>query len=293
VLMLPPELRARIGDLRLSSRGAARAGGIGWHPSRQRGAGLEFSQYRAYEPGDELRHIDWKLYARSDRYFVREAERDSPLQLCILVDASASMAHGDASREDPSKLGAAKWLAACAIELALRQGDRFGLIGLSGQGLQYVAAHSGPRQRDRCLLELNRLQAIGAIPEEERMRSLWQRVPSESLVLMLSDGFDARLVDIAQRLATAKREVVSIQILSIAERDFPFQRGHRFIDPETGDELLVDGESARRAFIERFGAARAELAMRMKASRIRHTEYVLDESLDAPLRRLFAERGGV
>ena len=78
------------------------------HASRSRGAGLEFAQYRGYEPGDEPRRIDWKLFARSDRYFVREAERDSPLTLWIVIDASASMALADRARPDFSKLEAAK-----------------------------------------------------------------------------------------------------------------------------------------------------------------------------------------
>ncbi len=292
-MTIPPELRARLADLRLSSRAAARAGGIGQHASRNRGTGLEFSQYRGYEPGDEPRRIDWKLYARSDRYFVRESERDSPLIVWIVVDASASMAHGDATRADPSKLGAAKLLAACTIEIALRQGDRFGLIGLSGQGAAFVGESSGARQRDRCLLELERMSASGELPGEAQTRPLWERVQPGALVIFLSDGFDERLTTLALRLAAARREVLSIQLLSVAERDFPFRGGHRFVDPETGAELLADAKAARQAFLERFGAARAELARRMTATGIRHTEHVLDEPLDAPLRRLFGSNAGV
>ena len=90
--LIPPEVRARLPELRLGARRAVGYRGIGLHRSRSRGAGLEFAQYRAYEPGDEPRQIDWKLYARSDRFFVREAERESPLAVWLLVDASASMA---------------------------------------------------------------------------------------------------------------------------------------------------------------------------------------------------------
>src|SRR6188768_2291727 len=87
---LPPDVRARLRGLRLYARRARASGGLGQHLSRSRGAGIEFSQYRPYEQGDEPRRIDWKLYARSDRHYVRESERDSAHTLWLLVDATAS-----------------------------------------------------------------------------------------------------------------------------------------------------------------------------------------------------------
>ena len=121
--LIPADVRSRLKDLRLTSRRAVGLHGIGLHHSRSRGAGLEFAQYRAYEPGDELRQIDWKLYARSDRFFVREAERESPLAVWLLLDASASMNQADAARPQWSRLDAAKALVACVAELALRQSE--------------------------------------------------------------------------------------------------------------------------------------------------------------------------
>ena len=129
--LIPPEIRSRLRGLRLTARRAAGATGMGLHQSRSRGSGLEFAQYRAYEPGDELRQIDWKLFARSDRFFVREAERESPLALWILIDASASMAQADRARPAWSRLDAARALAACMAEIALTQQDRFGWMVLA------------------------------------------------------------------------------------------------------------------------------------------------------------------
>ena len=286
-MRLPDELRARLRDLHLRARSATGGDGLGMHASRSRGAGLEFAQYRGYEPGDEPRRIDWKLFARSDRYFVREAERDSPLTLWIVIDASASMALADRARPDFSKLEAAKLLAACLIELALRQGDRFGLIALSADALALVADGSGARQRDRCLLELDRLTTGGVLPAADQLRPLWERIRPGSLVLFLGDGFDDDLTELQLRLAAARREVLSIQLLSAEERDFPFKGGLRFRDPETGAELRVDAAAARRDFIERFAAARAALAKRMAAAGVLHVEYFLDRPLDEPLRRMF------
>jgi uncharacterized protein (DUF58 family) len=290
--LIPADVRARLGTLRLAMRQAAGAQGYGVHHSRSRGTGLEFAQYRAYEPGDSLRQVDWKLYARSDRFFVREAERDSPLTAWLLLDASASMAQGDAARRGWSRLDAAKALAACAIELALRQGDRFGVIAAGGDGLHALPAGSGARHRDRCLLELHRLSASGAWPARQRLRPLWEGIHAGTLAIVLSDCFDENVVSLAERLAAARREVVVVQLLTAEERDFPFHGGHRFRDPESGDEVLGDGAAVRDEFIERFAAARAALAGRFAASGIRHVEHVLDQPLDAPLRTLFAVRHG-
>jgi len=286
--LIPPDVRARLKALRLTARSAAGAHGLGQHSSRSRGAGLEFAQYRAYEPGDEPRRVDWKLYARSDRFFVRESERDSPLTAWVVLDATASMQQADADRR---KFDAARGIAACVVELALRQGDRFGLVGVAGGGLDLVSAEGGPRQRDRCLQTLLRWQPAGRMPDEERLRPIWERIGAGSLAVVLSDGFDDALVALAERLAAARREVVFVQLLTTQERDFPFTGNHRFVDPETGEERRVDAGAARREFLERFAAAQRALTDRFAAAGIRYARHVLDEAIDAPLARLYGARG--
>jgi uncharacterized protein (DUF58 family) len=288
--LIPPQVRARLKDLRLVSRRAVGLQGVGVHHSRSRGAGLEFAQYRAYEPGDELRQVDWKLYARSDRFFVREAERESPLAVWLLVDATASMAQEDAARPGWSRLSAAKGLAACIAELALRQGDRFGMAVLRGDGVRLVPPGSSVRQRDRLFLELHGLAPEGRWPTAEQLRPLWERIGAGDLVVLLSDLFDEGAVDVVTRMAAARREVLAIQILTAEERDFPFEGGHRFRDPETGEELLGDGPAMQADFLARFAEARRAMEARLDAAGIRHADYVLDQPLDLPLRRLFGAR---
>lgn len=287
--IIPADVRARLKDLRLYSQRVSGAQGIGQHQSRSRGAGLEFAQYRAYEPGDEPRQIDWKLYARSDKFFVREAERDSPMIVWLLIDATASMAQYDAKRPEWSRLHAAKAQAACVFELALRQGDRFGVIAVNDAGLTVTNAGSGTRHRDACFLALNKVQAQGAWPAENKCRPIWERIGAQSLVLLLSDDFDEGSIALAERLASARREVLNIQILTAEERDFPFQGGHRFRDVETNHELLTDAMPSRAVFMAEFASARRALAARLSVSGIKHIEYYLDQPLDAPLRRLFIQ----
>lgn len=290
--LVTPALRARLRDLRLVPRRAAGAQGLGQHSSRSRGVGLEFAQYRAYAPGDEPRRVDWKLYARSDRYFVRESERDSPLDLWVLVDISASMAQGDEADPSSSRLDAARTLAACTIELALRQGDRFGVAALSTQTLALIAADSGPRQRDRCLQALLGWRAAGRWPEPASLLPLWERIAPASLVVLLSDAFDDAAAELAERLAAARREVVVIQILTAEERDFPFPDSRCFVDVENDTELLADGPSARADYLQAFARAQQALRARLAASGVRLATHVLDQSPDIALRQLFGTRPG-
>ncbi|MFT4198345.1 MAG: DUF58 domain-containing protein [Pseudoxanthomonas sp.] len=285
--LIPAEVRSRLRSLVLSARRASGGQGIGLHASRSRGAGLEFAQYRAYEPGDDLRQVDWKLYARSDRFFVREAERESPLTLWLLLDASASAAQADQRRPGHTRLDAIKTLAACAAEVALRQGDRFGLVAVRGDGLALLPAAAGPRQRDRLWLALQALQAQGGWPPAEVLRPVWERIAAHDLVLALGDGFDDGALDLLERLAGARREVLQLQVLCCDERDFPFAGSHRFVDPETGEAVPGDGAAMRADYLRRFDAAQRARRARLQAAGIRHATTWLDQAPDAALRRLF------
>ncbi len=285
-IAIPADVRSRLKALRLLPRRANGAQGIGQHASRSRGAGLEFAQYRAYEPGDELRQIDWKLYARSDRFFVRESERESPVTVWLLVDATASAGQRDRAHPERTRLDHIVGTAACVVELALQQGDRFGLIVVNGDGVQVVAAGSGARQRDRIHLLLHRLRAQGGWPASEALRPIWERVQSTDLLVALGDGFDEAGTVLLERLAAARRDVMQVQILTADERDFPFTDGHRFRDPETGAEVLGDGRAIRADYLARFAEAQAVLQARLQRGGIAHVVTHTDQPLDAPLRQL-------
>nr|WP_255783771.1 DUF58 domain-containing protein [Lysobacter chinensis] len=285
--MIPPQLRARLRELRIVPRRAAGARGLGMHASRSRGSGLEFSQYRPYEQGDEPRQIDWKLYARSDRFFVREAERESPLTVWLLLDASASMGQADETAPERTRMHAARGLAACIAEIALQQHDSSGLVVLHEDGIRLVPPGSGPRHRDRLQWVLHETAAGGRFPDAERLLPVWERIAVDDMVVLIGDCLDGDGIALAERFAAAGREVLAIRLLTVAERDFPFRDGRRFRDPETGEELLGDGPALREEFLRRFGAARRETKARFDAAGIRHVEHTLDQPLELPLRRLF------
>lgn len=257
------------------------------HDSRNKGGGLEFAQYRAYERGDDLRSIDWKLYARSDRFFVRDAERESPVAIWMVVDASASMAQEDLARPGWSRFDAARRIVASLMEIALYQGDRFGLVVEGAGGPMVLSPGSGGRHRDRVRLTLAPMKAAGTADWTRDVAVFGEQVGPRDLILILTDGFDDGCIATAERLAASGRDVCIIQILTGDERDFPFDHGYRFHDPETGAELIGDGRTLRADFMTRFAAARAALAARLETRGVRHVEHFIDETADVPIRTLF------
>ena len=288
--LIPADLRAQLRRLRLRSRSGVHGAGSGRQQSRERGAGMEFLQYRAYQPGDEPRQIDWRLFARSDRAYVREAERDSPLALWLLLDASASMRQADPG--GPSRLEVARILAASLVELALAGGDRFGLALLGDNELRLQPLGAGPRQRDRCVLLLGGLQPAGQLPTIEQCEPLWARTQAGHLVITLSDGFDPTLLELQRRLAGAGREVIDVQLLTVAERDFPFRDGHRFVEPESGAWLEADGPAAREQFRQQFEQAQDERRQSLGGVGVRCLTHVLDRPLIDVLRAICGPEGG-
>ena len=284
---LPPEVLARLRPLRLHTRLGAAAHGHGLHASQQRGSGLEFSQYRSYEQGDDLRQVDWKLFARSDRYFVREAERESPLAAWIVLDVTASMAQTDQARPHVTRLDVAKQIAACAVQVALQGGDRFGLIAVNDAQVQPTPSGLGARHRDRCLLAIDGMSSAGRWPDATRLSPAWNMLGPHSLVLLLSDCFDDDVVEMAEKLAATGRDVCLLQILMADERDFPFRGGHLFVDTENANTLLGDADALRADYLQRFADARSALQARCAHAGIRMATHFSDAAIDAPLHALF------
>ncbi|MCK7594210.1 DUF58 domain-containing protein [Pseudomarimonas salicorniae] len=282
--LLPAELRAQLRGLALRGRRPPSAGPLGLNASRRRGAGLEFSQHRGYEPGDEPRRIDWKLFARSDRYFVRESESEAALAVFVLLDASASLGEEDA--DGGSKWQRARELAAAIIELATRQNDRFGLV-LAGDGrLQPGPLGSGPRHRDRCLGRLLEAQPAGLWPDEGALESLFGLIPRESVVVQIGDGFEPIAERLACRLSAADRDLRHVALSTGIECGFGLRGSLRLQDPETGAEIALDADSARADFTRRFREARQAQAARLAAAGAMHVEHRIDQPAIVALRAL-------
>lgn len=238
--------------------------GHGIHAGRERGAGVEFSEYRAYVPGDEWRRVDWKLAARADRYFVREAERDSHVAVWLVLDASASMAEPSRSLEGLDKLAYARALLGCVAAIAQRQGDAFGLVVLGGGKVAFTPASRGPRHLQRVLAQLQRAEPDGALPDADTLKASLHFAQSPSAIYAASDLLDwpSPLSIALTRLRQMRHDVRVLGLQTQAEVDASFASDLAYRDPEREEGVFRFGadlrEGYRRNREAHFGAVTAQ-----------------------------------
>ncbi|OON59959.1 hypothetical protein B0920_22060 [Massilia sp. KIM] len=224
--------------------------GHGIHAGRERGAGVEFSEYRAYAPGDEWRRVDWKLLARADRYFVREAERDSHVAVWLVLDASSSMQEPSRAIEGVDKLTYARTLLGCVAAIAQRQGDAFGLVVVGDGKVQYTPAARGPRQLQRVLLQLSRTQPAGALPDADTLRASLHFARSPSAIFAASDLLDwpSPLSQALVRLRQMRHDVRVLGLQTQAEVEAGFSSAFAYRDPEASAGVFRFGADLKEGY---------------------------------------------
>ena len=245
--MLTPELLYALRNLPLAARQAAEGFLAGAHASRRHGAGMEFSQYRPYQPGDDLRRLDWRLAARSDRYYLRESEVDTSLSVNLVLDASASMNHPDAS--GLTKLDYARLLLAALAYLAQKQGDAVGLSILSPAGLQHLPARADARQLPRLYHTLEATQASGHFPDATTLAPLTAR-RQRALTVCASDLYEEgdEINRLLARLRAVSGDVLVLHLMANNELNFTYKGPVTFRDLETGHTLQLDADQQRAAY---------------------------------------------
>ncbi len=242
-------------DLELVIRHVLAGLGHGIHAGRERGAGVEFSEYRAYAPGDEWRRVDWKLMARADRYYVREAERDSHVAVWLVLDASASMQEPSRQVHNLDKLAYARTILACVAAIAQRQGDAFGLVVLGGGRVQFTPASRGPRQLQRVLAQLTRAEPSGTLPDAETLRAALHFARDPAMVFAASDFLDwpSPLSEALLRLRHMRHDVRALCLQTQAECDAGFASGPAYRDPEQGAGMFRFGADLKDAYLRNRG----------------------------------------
>ena len=233
-------LIAQTSDLDLIIRHVLAGLGHGLHAGRERGAGVEFSEYRAYAPGDEWRRVDWKLMARADRYYVREAERDSHVAVWLWLDATASMAEPSRSIDGLDKLWYARTVLACVAAIAQRQGDAFGLVICSGDKVRFTPASRGPRQLHRVLAHLQKAKPEGGLPPTDTLKASLHFARSPSLIFAASDCLDwpSAQAEALLRLRRMQHDVRLLCLQTQAEREASFPLDKSYRDPEQGEGVF-------------------------------------------------------
>jgi len=256
-----PAVLARIGNLELVARSVVDGVINGLHRSPFFGTSVDFAEHRGYVPGDDIRRVDWRVFARTDKYFVKEFEADSNSNFTVLLDVSASMAFGARL----AKLDYARTLAACLTYLVHKQRDRVGLVTFDQDILDHVPPSA--KHLDVVLHTLDRVRATRPGHLTAPLRKLAEHFGRRGVVVLISDLYDEPEA-IFEALAPIRfrgSDVVVFHVLDPAELEFPYTDPSAFEDLETGEQLPVVPESFRdkyqalvRAHIDQLTARAAE-----------------------------------
>lgn len=229
----------------------------GLHASPFHGFSVEFSDYRNYQPGDDLRHLDWRLYARSDRLCIKRYMQETNVRFYVVCDRSASMEYRGAGAWG-SKLECAKVLAAALSWFLLKQNDAAGMVTLSGQSEvpEFIRPSQRPTQFGLMLRQLDLLTPAGGACLSRLLEHTARLVHRRSVILLFSDLLEPS-EDVAlgfKQLRFQGHEVLVFQILDRDELEFPFAEARVFEDMESGERRVVSPAAVRKKYLERFKA---------------------------------------
>lgn len=252
--LLDPQALGKVSRMELIARQVVEGFVSGKHPSPFHGASVEYADHRPYTLGDEIRTLDWKLLAKTDKYYVKLFEDETNLRATVMVDASRSMAtRSEGDDKLPTKLEYACYLAAAIGYLMLKQNDSVGLAVLDNHVREYLPARSTPAHFRRMIDVLETVQperdtALGPVLHE-----LAGRMQRRGMVILISDLLDDRdsLMDGLSHFRHDRHEVIMMHVMDPAELTFPFDRLTRFKDMEGAGSLLANPRNIRAKYLQR------------------------------------------
>ncbi|MCX6875112.1 MAG: DUF58 domain-containing protein [Verrucomicrobia bacterium] len=232
-------LLSRLGSLPISARVPMLGNVAGKHRSPHRGSSVEFAEYRKYVPGDDTRRLDWKAFARSDRFYIKEFEADTNLRAYFVVDASGSMKFAG---KGESKVQYARRIAASLSYLLVNQGDAAGLSICTDKLHLEVPPSRRAAHLDRVFATLGKLEPSGATGLIEALHTIAEKIGQRAFVVILSDLFTdpEALGDALQHLRYRKHDLSVFHLMDQMEIGFEFDRPHRFVDLEDHTSLVVE-----------------------------------------------------
>jgi len=280
--LIDPVFFSRLGAIELRARSIVEGSMHGMHRSPYLGMSVEFASHREYTPGDDLRHLNWKLYARHDRLYVKEYDADTNLNLYLMVDASASMACANNGR---SKLHYAASLAAALAHLALSQRDAVGLTLFAETVLDHMPPRARPSRFDEVLAALAKAEVR---PASDNARALHQAaglLGRRGIVALFSDVFGdlPAIVGGLDHLRYGNHEVILFQVMDPFERDLSVDGNIRFRDLEDGDALTTQAEGICEAYRKAVDDWRQALEVECRKRAIDRIELTTDDPPDRTL----------
>jgi uncharacterized protein (DUF58 family) len=286
---LDPRTLAQVSGLELQARLVVEGYLSGMHRSPHHGFAVEFAQHREYAPGDDLKHIDWKVYGRTERYYLKQYEQDTNLVCWLLVDASQSMAYGSGPVR---KYDYACMAAAGLAYLIVRQSDSVGLAVFDAQVRKFLRPSGQPSHLKDIVRGLGDGPSAAPTRLGPVLHEIAGRARRRGLVMLFSDLFDdvPAIVAGLQHLRYDRHEVVVFHVLDPAEEDFPFEDATLFRGLELPAELLTDPRGLREGYLSELRAFRDELQRGCRGLNIDLVPLRTDQSLGVALARYLALR---
>lgn len=245
-----PEIASRLSGYSVHARQSKEGSMSGIHKSPHRGASVEFSEYRDYVPGDDLRRLDWRVFAKTDRFYMKEFEAETNLRGYLVLDASGSMKYrGDLGE---SKFDHARRMASVLAYLLIRQGDAVGVHLSSTQGCVELPSQRKPSHLQEVFRVMTQFEATGDHSLTASLHKLAETSRKRGLFLIFSDFFcDVdKLLAAVQHLKHQKHEVVLFEVLHPRELDFDFSKSTRFKDLEGPADVVVEPNIVRKQYLK-------------------------------------------
>ena len=314
---LDPTILARIGNLELIAKFVVEGFISGLHKSPYHGFSVEFSQYRQYMPGDDPKHIDWKAYARTDRYYIKQFEEETNLNCYLLLDTSESMAHpiddeqtndapteGDGARTPRlSKLRYSSFLIASLAYFMAKQRDAVGFAYFDDVLRQYLPARSSTSHLHSILLTLETLQTTKNTRMGTPLHQIAERLTKRGLVLFISDLYDENHEEVIaglEHLRYEGHEVIVFHVLAQQELEFAnFETGRssealiRFIDSENDAEIITTPQAIRDSYLSNFNDFLDTYRLALRQADIDYNIITTATPIDLALASYLAKRQGV
>jgi uncharacterized protein (DUF58 family) len=287
---LDPATIARLGSLDLKVRAIVEGFLTGLHRSPFKGFSVEFAEYRQYLPGDDLATLDWKVYARTDRHFVKKFEEETNLECHLLLDVSASMAYRGSA--PMSKVEYASVLAASLAFLMNRQRDATGLIAFDERIVSRLPAGARPGHLHALLLALEHMQPGKKSDVGRPLHQLAEALTKRSLIVLISDLLHdpEAVIKGLRHLRFRGSDVIVFQVLDPNELTFPFRGASRFKDLESADEVVADPSTIRTAYLRELAGLTLRYDRELRGSGIDYVQLDTSQPLDFALIAYLATR---